>query len=99
MIEKKETKLPELIIDDGALEEFIGSDRYYKWKDKRRKQIETSRAKQAGMDSYYHSIAKTLSGEYRDKNLVYSPLNIYMALSVLTELTAGETKEHILKAL
>ena len=99
MIEKKETKLPELKIDDGTLEDFIGSDRYYEWEDKRRKQIETSRAKQTGMDSYYHSIAKALSGECRDKNLVYSPLNIYMALSVLTELTAGETKEQILKAL
>ena len=67
MIEKKGTKLPELKIDDGALEDFIGSDRYYKWEDKRRKQIETSRAKQTGMDSYYQSIAKALSGECRDR--------------------------------
>ena len=99
MINKRESKLPDSYINDESLNDFMWSDRYFRWEEMREKLVETSRKKQTGMDSYYHFLAKALSEKGKEENLVYSPLNIYFALSVLAELTAGETQEQILKAL
>ena len=99
MIKKIETKLPTTKIKNESLEDFLWSDRYFIWEEKREKLIETSCAEQTGMDSYYQSVADTLSKNGRSENLVYSPLNIYMALSLLAELSAGETRDQILTAL
>lgn len=99
MIKKIETKLPTTIIKNESLEDFLWSDQYFKWEEKREKLIKASCSEQSGMDLYYQSVANTLSKNGRDKNLVYSPLNIYMALSLLAELSAGETRDQILTAL
>ena len=49
-------------------------------------------------DFFRENMALTLTGA-DDSNPVYSPLNLYMALAVSAELTAGESREQILSAL
>lgn len=52
-----------------------------------------------GLDSFFaESISTFLSGA-QGENLVYSPLNVYMALAMLAETTAGESREQILSLL
>ncbi len=99
MIKKIETKLPTTKIKNESLEDFLWSDQYFKWEEKREKLIKASCTEQSGMDLYYQSVADTFSKNGRNENLVYSPLNIYMALSLLAELSAGETRDQILTAL
>lgn len=45
-------------------------------------------------DFFRESIRLTLSG--KEENQTYSPLNLYMAMSVAAELTAGQTRQQIL---
>ncbi len=53
----------------------------------------------AGMDSFYKKTAgQFLTGE-AGKNRVYSPLNVYMALSMLAETVDGESRRQILSLL
>ena len=53
----------------------------------------------AGLDSFFEvSIRQFLSGA-EGENRVYSPLNVYMALAMLAELTDGESREQILSLL
>lgn len=47
---------------------------------------------------FMRSVKSILSGD-NDKNLIYSPLNVYMLLSVLAQITGGESREQILDLL
>lgn len=50
-----------------------------------------------GMEEFTKALFEAM---YEDgKNLVYSPMNIYMALSMLAEITDGETRNEILRAI
>ncbi len=49
-------------------------------------------------DFFAQSISQTLSGS-EGKNQVYSPANLYYALAVSAELTAGSTRQQILDAI
>ena len=48
-------------------------------------------------DFFARSMSGTLSGA-EDKNLTYSPVNLYMALSVAAELTESDSRQQILDA-
>ncbi len=51
-----------------------------------------------GIDEYVKSTILALSQD-KDKNVVYSPANLYFALSMLAECTNGSSRDEILKAL
>jgi len=51
-----------------------------------------------GLDPFYAlTVPEILDSE--DKNVVYSPVNVYMALSLLAEISENDTREEILKLL
>ena len=50
-------------------------------------------------EEYLHATATALLGDAGTENLVYSPLNIYMALAMLAEITDGESRAQILSLL
>jgi len=51
------------------------------------------------MGQYYEQIQKELLSDASDHNAVCSPLNIYIALSMLAEVTDGNTRKQILDVL
>ncbi len=72
---------------------------YQKWIDQQKKKRDESK-NLGSMDTYYESALASLllSGKEGD-NIAVSPLNIYLALSLLAESTDGETREQILTVL
>lgn len=52
-----------------------------------------------GLDQYLRAAIPVLLADAGDKNRVVSPLNIYMALAMLAESTAGESRAELLKLL
>lgn len=48
---------------------------------------------------FLNSTVKTFFADTKSENLVYSPLNVYMALSLLAESTDGQTRQEILDLL
>lgn len=51
------------------------------------------------INTFSSALLKALCDEAGDKNVVFSPLNIYMALAMLTETTGGDTRAELLDAL
>ncbi len=51
------------------------------------------------LDGFFISSVKSILTEASDENAVYSPVNIYMALSMLAEISSGETRKQILDVL
>lgn len=52
-----------------------------------------------GLSPFFAQTAKAFLTEENGQNKVCSPLNIYMALSMLTEITDGDTRQEILEVL
>lgn len=52
-----------------------------------------------GMDMFVQSTAKTILGAAGTDNILYSPLNVYLTLSMLAEITEGESRAQILELL
>lgn len=50
-------------------------------------------------DFSFNSTAEILTGADKNKNDLYSPVSLYMALSMLAETSAGDTREEILNTL
>ena len=63
-----------------------------------RDKIRTLFSEGAGLDFYKES-SKIVLGNTEGKNVVYSPLNLYFALSMLAECAEGESRQQILDAL
>ncbi len=53
----------------------------------------------SGMTGFYQRTIKEFLGKDSDDNRVYSPINVYMALSMLAETTAGNSRQQILDLL
>ncbi len=51
------------------------------------------------LNDFFISSTKEFLSDSKDKNRVYSPLNVYMALSMLAELTDGNSRQQILDLL
>ena len=96
MVTKVEANYPQDSIFEEDLE---SSEEYDNWKNKRYEQVIASAEHQEGMDEYYQSIADNVSKECGTDNFIYSPLNIYLSMALLAEVSAGKTKAEILKAL
>ena len=73
------------------------SDAYSLWYDAKR-QKNTLEVYDDGINDYVKNTLSVLAKD-SDKNLVYSPANIYFALSMLAECTNGPTQSEILKVL
>ena len=89
---------PEPVAEGMSADEYLTGDAGYEWWQEQLAKIEAS-SEAAGRASAYSSdiIKKMLAAE--DENTVCSPLNTYIALSMLAEVTDGNTRAEILKAL
>ena len=82
-----EPKIPTMVKKD--------KDNYDEWTESRREQEAKIRGQTDGMTDFYaDTIAQFLKGN-KGENRVYSPLNVYMALSMLAETADGNTRKQI----
>ena len=93
-----EAEYPAPIAEGQSAEAFAMSDEHRNWLETYRKKTELSSAYQSELRGYYRNLLpKILSGE--DGNTVCSPLNIYMALAMLAEVSDGDTRKQVLDVL
>lgn len=88
----------EFYTESDALNDAL-NEQYNAWFAARRAQRDQPEGYAESLDSFFQaSIAQFLSGA-ETENRVYSPVNVYMALSMLAELTGGESRTQILSLL
>ena len=80
-------------------EAFLTGESHWDWWQEYREAVDTSRELQQDMDDYYAAIQKELLITDEVRNTVCSPLNIYIALSALSEVSDGNTRAQILDVL
>ncbi|MBQ8837304.1 MAG: hypothetical protein IJ002_07360 [Clostridia bacterium] len=73
-------------------------DRYDAWREDRKRQREYYGAGE-NLDPFFEATISEFLASEESENLVYSPLNVYMALAMLAEITDGESREQILDLL
>ena len=82
----------------GELKDEFNDDYHAWWEDVRARRDQPE-AHSAGLDAFLQkSVRQFLSGA-GDRNRVYSPLNVYLALGMLAEVTGGESRAQILDLL
>lgn len=94
-----EAVIPEPVGEGENASEFVLGDAHWEWWKSYRARVDDSRSQQEGMEQYYELIQKELLTVGNEGNAVCSPLNIYMALSMLAEVTDGNTRAEILDVL
>ncbi|MBP3415669.1 MAG: hypothetical protein J6L81_10805 [Clostridia bacterium] len=72
---------------------------YDAWKDDRRAQASQLEGYDQGLEGFYEKTARQFLTGAQSDNLIYSPLNVYMALAMLAETTDGESRAQILELL
>ncbi|MBR6472561.1 MAG: serpin family protein [Firmicutes bacterium] len=89
---------PEAVCEGMSADKYLMSEESYEWWQEQLEKIEAS-SEAAGRASAYSSdiMQKILAAE--DDNTVCSPLNTYIALSMLAEVADGNTRAEILEAL
>ena len=83
---------------EGDPYEFMTGEDYSKWWNEHRELImQSADLKEYTEDFYTKAMEAFLTSE--EKNLVCSPLNLYMALAILAETSEGETRSQVLELL
>lgn len=73
--------------------------KYTRWADYRRDTRNAFYALDIDLDSFFAATIAEFLSDTDGKNLVYSPLNVYMALAMTAEMTDGESRAQILSLL
>ena len=81
-----------------SAEEFVSSGKAVDWAMSQKEKTDASLPLQTDLRPFYESIISRLLSK-TEGNAVCSPINIYMALAMLSEVTAGNTQKQILEAL
>ncbi len=74
-------------------------DNYTQWQDSVKKQQAKLDGQSGGMTDFYSRTFRTFLEGNDGENRLYSPLNVYLALSMLAETTEGNSRRQILKLL
>ncbi len=83
---------------DGRLDDSYDKAYDAWWEDVRaRQQLDLGNV--AALRSFFARSSQTFLADVDGENRVYSPLNVYMALSMLAQLAGGESREQILNLL
>lgn len=98
-IKSVEAVIPNPVSEGTDVNKFINGDDHWKWWEDYIEKVHSSQTVQEGMGQYYEQIQKELLSDASDHNAVCSPLNIYIALSMLAEVTDGNTRKQILDVL
>ncbi len=85
--------------DTGEFDSEGYSAMWEAWQASMERQYQTDTAYQEGPKQFIRTSAGTLLGQSDGQNHVYSPLNIYMALGMLAETTAGDSRQQLLTLL
>ena len=98
-IKSVEAVIPSPISEGTDVNKFENGDAHSEWWEDYIEKVHNSQTVQEGMGQYYELIQKELLSDATDHNAVCSPLNIYIALSMLAEVTDGNTRKQILDVL
>ena len=93
-----EAVYPEPIAEGKDAQAFSDSDEHWDWWDGYREKVSISAEFQPDMKEYNQALMEQML-VVEDDNSVCSPLNIYVALAMLAEITDGKTRAQILSAL
>ena len=91
--ESKFTKL------DGDFDSEGFSEVFDAWQTDRRKQLDQSEGYTDALDGYLRALIPQLLTDGTGENKACSPINIYMALAMLAEITDGESRAQLLALL
>ena len=80
-------------VDDAFL------DAYDAWWEDIRAQRDQPEGYADGLDGFFVDSIRQFLSDSREQNKVYSPLNVYMALGILAEITDGESRDQVLALL
>lgn len=84
--------------ENGELDWEAFSDAFEEWNVDAEKRL-ANVAQATRYSHFFTSTVKTFFADTKGENLVYSPVNVYMALSMLAESTDGQTRKQILDLL
>lgn len=90
--------------DYPALAEYPGEDgsdrKYNKWYDDFKEKAEATKGVDyTSYQALFAKLNKEILTDEKSKNVAYSPLNIYMATSMLAEVTGGISRDQVLELL
>lgn len=74
------------------------SKAYNAWWEDKKKQWQQEEGYREGLDIFFKESSRQFLSEAGGENRVYSPLNVFMALGMLAELTEGSSRQQILDA-
>lgn len=84
---------------DGSVDYEAYSATYEKWATDRRAQQTQSEGYADGLENYFKASVRQILSNADGENRICSPLNIYMALAMLAEVTDGNSRQQILDLL
>ncbi|MBQ7058783.1 MAG: serpin family protein [Firmicutes bacterium] len=93
-----QAKLPASAVKDMTASQFMEGDAHWNWWDEYRDKADASAKLQPELTACYQTIMRQLLADEKE-NTVCSPLNIYIALSMLAEVSDGSTRQQILDVL
>ncbi|MBO4888338.1 MAG: serpin family protein [Firmicutes bacterium] len=97
-VEAVHAKLPASAVKDMTASQFMEGDAHWNWWNEYRDKADASAKLQPGLSDYYQAVMRQLLADEKE-NTVCSPLNIYIALSMLAEVSDGSTRQQILDVL
>ncbi len=86
------------LVDDDELDFEAYDKAYDRWLTENR-QRKLSNGDAANLSAYFSGISREILAREDGKNKALSPVNIYLALAMLSEITSGSTREEILSLL
>jgi len=89
---------PTPVAEGMSAERFGQSDEFREWYTESEQKASRSKSLQNGINGYYTSVMQEVLGS-GDDNAVCSPLNMYIALAMLAEVTDGNSRAQILDML
>ena len=89
---------PEAVGKKLSAEAFMEGDEHYNWWQSYREKLDVSRELQKDLKTYNEAMMKELLPSDHD-NTVCSPLNTYIALAMLAEITDGNSRKQVLDLL
>lgn len=75
------------------------NEEYEAWHDAYIEQKQKARANRAAFYPFFSSSMKAFMSDTGEKNIIYSPLSLFMALSMTAQTTDGSTRKQLLDAL
>lgn len=83
----------------GQMDEEGFNEAYLKWSNANRARNQISKDYISSINKFMSTTTREFLGNSDGKNVVYSPVNVFLALSMLSEVTDGTTRQQLLNLL